>query len=214
MLVYVDESGDAGLKLARGSSAYFVVALVVFEDEEDAKAVEQRITLLRRELNLHPQFEFKFNKCRPEHRMAFLQAMAPYGFFYYGIVINKSGLYGPGFKVKESFYKYATQLVFLNAREHLEDARVYIDASGDRQFRREITTYLKKKINQEKRHIEQVGFLDSEKHDLIQLADMVSGAIHRSYSGKADAEGYIKLIRMREAGLQIWPGLKNNEPES
>ena len=208
MLVYVDESGDAGLKLAQGSSAYFVVALVVFEDEEDALAAEQRISLLRRELGLHPRFEFKFNKSRPEHRKSFLQAMAPYGFFYYGIIINKSGLYGPGFKVKESFYKYATRLVFLNAREHLENARVYIDASGDRQFRREITTYLKKKINQEKRHIKQVGFLDSGKHNLIQLADMVSGAIYRSYSGKADAESYIKLIRMREAGVQVWPSIK------
>ena len=32
MLVYVDESGDAGLKISQGSSPYFVVALIVFDD--------------------------------------------------------------------------------------------------------------------------------------------------------------------------------------
>ncbi len=214
MLVFVDESGDPGLRLDRGSSAFFVVVLTVFDDEEETKAVAQRITLLRHELKLPPQFEFKFNKCRPAHRIAFLKAVAPYDFFYYAIVINKSGLYGEGFKVKESFYKYATQLVFLNARHHLEDARVYIDASGDRDFRRQINVYLKNKINLEKRHIKSVAFLNSANNDLIQLADMVAGAINRSYGKKADAEQYVKLIRFREANLQVWPNLKNEEPKS
>lgn len=43
---------------------------------------------------------------------------------------------------------------------------------------------------------------------------MVSGAIHGSRGEKADAKDYIQLIRLREAGVQIWPNLKNNEPES
>ena len=47
MLVFVDESGDAGLKINQGSSPHFVVALVVFEDNEEATVLEQRIQLLR-----------------------------------------------------------------------------------------------------------------------------------------------------------------------
>lgn len=201
----MDESGDPGLKIAQGSSAYFVVALVVFDDEEEAKAVDQRLGLLRRELHLHPAFEFKFNKCRPEHRKALLGAVAPYDFFYYGIVINKAGLYGEGFKFKDSFYKYAAQLVFLNSREHLENAVVCIDGTGNRDFRQQTSTYLKRRINLEKRHIERVIFLNSAKSSLIQVADMVAGAINRSYGEKADAQEYIKLIRPREAQVQVWP---------
>lgn len=134
MLAYIDESGDAGLKIAEGSSKVFVIAVVVFEDGEEAASVEQRIKLLKHELGLKPYFEFKFNKCKSEFRLSFLKAVAPYNFFYYGIVINKAGLYGEGFKFKESFYKYATQLLLLNAREHLEDAIINIDASGEREF--------------------------------------------------------------------------------
>jgi hypothetical protein len=210
-LVYVDGSGDPGLKLAQGSSAHFVVALVVFQEQAEAAVVEQRLRLLRHELHLDPRFEFKFNKARADIRAAFLKAVAPYDFFYYGIVIRKQGLYGEGFRVKESFYKYVTQLVFLNAREHLEDARVFIDASGDREFRRQINTYLKRKINSEKKHIKRVDFLDSAKSDLIQLADMVAGAINRSFGNKTDAKDYVKLIRHREGHLQAWPCLENEK---
>ncbi len=214
MLVFVDESGDPGLKIETGSSPFFVVVLIVFEEVEETRALERRIELLRHELHLHPSFEFKFNKCRSDYRLSFLRAVAPYSFFYYGIVIDKVHLYGEGFKVKESFYKYVMQLVLLNAREHLEEADVYIDASGEREFRRQMNTYLKRKVNVEKRHIRRVGFLDSAKHSLIQLADMVAGALNRSQGDKSDAEDYIKVIRHREAHVQVWPSRKNKKPKS
>lgn len=211
MFVYLDESGDPGLKIVQGSSRYFVVALAVFQDEEETHAIDQRLSLLRRELHLNPSFEFKFNKCNRELRLAFLQAAAPYDFFYYGIVIDKAGLYGDGFKVKESFYKYVTQLLFLNAREHLENAHVYIDACGDRDFRREINAYLKRKINQERQHIASVSFLNSANSNLIQLADMLAGAINRSHSGKPDAADYIRVVRHRKAHVQVWPNREKDE---
>lgn len=31
MLVFIDESGDSGLKIGEGSSRYFTVGLVIFE---------------------------------------------------------------------------------------------------------------------------------------------------------------------------------------
>jgi len=102
MLVFVDESGDPGLKIEQGSSRYFVVALVIFEDNDEAQAADDRITLLRREMRLDPRFEFRFNKCRRNFREQFLKAVAPYQFFYYGIVINKepNKLWGEGFQHK------------------------------------------------------------------------------------------------------------------
>lgn len=56
MLVFLDESGDPGLKIIQGSSRYFVIALVVFQDEEETTAIDQRLQLLRRELHLNPHF--------------------------------------------------------------------------------------------------------------------------------------------------------------
>ncbi len=57
MLVFVDESGDPGLKLDKGSSKYFIVTLVVFEDPKDAEDLDLRIRLLRKEFGFHHKFE-------------------------------------------------------------------------------------------------------------------------------------------------------------
>jgi hypothetical protein len=90
MLVFVDESGDTGLKIDQGSSVYFTVTLVIFEENDEAQACDDRIELLKRELNLSENFEFHFSKNDNRIRTAFLEAVLPYNFFYMSIVINKS----------------------------------------------------------------------------------------------------------------------------
>jgi len=208
VLVFVDESGDPGLKLEQGSSRYFVVALVIFEDHEEAQAADDRISLLRREMRLDPRFEFRFNKCRRSYREQFLRAVAPYQFFYYGIFINKdpAKLWGEGFKIKESFYNYASSLVFENAKAFLNNATVIIDGSGSKDFRRQLERYLKLRINDPgHRFIHKVKVQDSRRNNLIQLADMIAGAVNRSFGVKADAQIYRQIISHREVYVQLWP---------
>lgn len=89
MLVFIDESGDSCLKIDKGSSRFFTISLVVFEDNDEATACDQRITLLKRELGWSNNDEFHFKWNSDKVREAFLQAVRPYNFFYYGIVINK-----------------------------------------------------------------------------------------------------------------------------
>src|SRR3989338_1810676 len=108
MLVFIDESGDTGLKIHEGASRCFVISLVVFEEDEEALACDQRIQLLKKELAYPADFEFHFYSNSDRIRKKFLEAVSPYGFFYFGIVVDKDPqkLYGPGFRIKESFYKY------------------------------------------------------------------------------------------------------------
>jgi hypothetical protein len=194
--------------MEQGSSKYFVIVLVIFEDNEEAQAADDRIALLHRELRLDPQFEFRFNKCHRSFREQFLKAVAPYQFFYYGIVINKdpNKLWGDGFKNKDSFYKYACNLVFQNAKTFLDKAVVIIDGSGSKDFRKQLERYFKNRINTpEQRFIKKVKVENSAKNNLLQLADMVAGAIHRSFGSKNDAQSYRPLISHREVYVQLWP---------
>jgi len=48
MLVFVDESGDTGLRLSKGSSNYFVVTLVSFQDHDEATRCDRTIDELRK----------------------------------------------------------------------------------------------------------------------------------------------------------------------
>lgn len=208
MLVFIDESGDSGLKLDKGSSRFFTIALVVFEDDDEATACDQRIQLLKRELNWHSKSEFHFRKNSDKVRKSFIEAVAKYNFFYYGITINKDPgkLYGPGFKNKESFYRYACGLVFENAKEKLRDATVVIDKSGNLDFRNQLARYLRKKMNGKSRLIKKVKMQRSESNNLLQLADYVSGIINRSIATpRKGTYNYRKSIAHREIYVQIWP---------
>lgn len=207
MLVFIDESGDSGLKVNTGSSPFFTIGLVVFEEHDEATACDQRIDLLKRELGQEDSYEFHFKNNSDKVRERFLQAVSPYNFFYYGIVMNKKNLWGDGFKEKKSFYKYTCSLVFENAKDKLENAIIVIDQSGSLDFKQQLQTYLKKKINtQERTTIKKVKMQDSSCNNLIQLADYVTGAINRSlHTHKKDHDKFRKLISHREIYVQIWP---------
>jgi hypothetical protein len=208
MLVFIDESGDAGLKVDLGSSDYFVVTLLMFEENNEAELADLRIQNFKAETGKPTNFEFHFNKCSCRLRESFMAKICHCDFLYFSIVFNKRKLTGDGFKYKESFYKYACRLVFENAKAHLNNATVVIDGSGSREFRRELTTYLRKRINDvksENRYIGKIKIQDSKNNNLLQLADMICGAIARSYTEKEDRETYRNYVKHREISVQFWP---------
>ena len=207
MLVFIDESGDPGFKLNKGSSRFFVVALVTFEDNEEAIACDQRINLLRREINLPEDFEFHFKENSHKRRLEFLKAIAPYNFFYFGIVLNKdpNKLWGEGFKNKESLYKYTCGLVFENAKPYLKNATVIIDQSGHKQFQVQLRKYLRDKANINKTIIKKIKTKRSKGNNLLQLADYIAGTVNRCVLKKKRADEYKKFVAHKEIYVQIWP---------
>lgn len=81
MLVFIDESGDSGLKIQNGSSRFFTVALVVFEDNEEAINCDKRIELLKGELGWEKGSEFHFKNNSDKVRKAFLRLLCLIIFF-------------------------------------------------------------------------------------------------------------------------------------
>lgn len=207
MLVFIDESGDSGLKIGKGSSRYFTIAMVVFEENEEATRCDQRIELLKSELGWEGNSEFHFKNNSIKVRESFFKAIMPYNFFFYGFVINKDPkkLWGDGFKNKESFYKYACGLVFENAKDKLKNAIVLIDKSGNMDFRRQLGKNLRRKINIQEKIIKKVKMQKSQSNNLLQLADYVAGAINRSLSNRKNSKKFRKMISAREIKVQIWP---------
>lgn len=208
MLVFIDESGDTGLKIGQGSSRYFVISLVIFEDHKEAEACDKRISLLSRELGYPEGFLFHFKDNSHRVRMAFLQAVAPYDFFYFGFILNKDPqkLWGEGFKIKESLYKSVCSYVFENAKPYLKDAIVVVDKTGKKVFRSQLAKYLKRKINTDgKDVIREVKMQPDRGNNLLQLADYVAGVINRYQQGKKFSEEYRRFIAHKEIYVQLWP---------
>jgi hypothetical protein len=201
VLVLIDESGDAGFKLTRGSTPHFVVAMVVFDDFKEAERTSAIIEAARISLRIKP--EFKFNKCSAQVKDGFFTAVAGCKFAVHALVVDKSTIYSDYLREnKGQFYNFFVKSLLKHDSGALIGARVKIDGSGDREFKRELGAYLKREAGKGK--IASVKFAESHRDNLIQLADMVAGAIARSYR-EGDRNEHDRWRRMLNSKVRnIW----------
>lgn len=200
MLVFIDDSGDPGFRIDRGSTRAFVICCVIFDDELEAEKTAIAIKELRRKLRKPDYYEFKFNKCSREYRTKFLQAIAGFKFRVRALVMRKDLIRSPELKrSKESFYNFTIKTVLKYNEETIKRAKIRLDGSGSRLFRQSLLVYLRKSLNTSERTIiENIRFRDSNKDVLIQLADMIAGSISRTYQQeKSDRELYLGVIKKR-----------------
>lgn len=185
MLVFIDESGDPGFKVSKGSSPVFTAVLVAFRDRTQAAPTDAAISALAERLKIQP--EFKFSKSRPEVKDAFFNAVAPFDFCVRSIVVVKDKIYSPHLRAnKEAFYGFFVKSMLKFDNNLLQAAKIVIDGSGDREFKRELASYFRKQLGPGQ--LEKLSFQDSASDRLVQLADMCAGAIARSYKkDRADA---------------------------
>jgi Protein of unknown function (DUF3800) len=177
MIVFIDEAGDPGFKLGRGSTDVFVVALVAFRDVAASNATQAAIEALARRLKIRD--EFRFNKTRNQVRDIF-EAVRHCNFRVRSIVVRKERIYSQHLRAeKEDFYRFFVRSMLSHDSGLLRDARVIIDGSGDRTFKRELQTYLKRQLREGA--VRDLRFSNSANDRLLQLADMCAGAIARSY---------------------------------
>jgi hypothetical protein len=192
MLVFIDESGDPGFKLSKGSTAAFVAALVAFSDHDQAHAAQNAIEALAVRLRIRP--EFKFSKCRPEVRDAFFAAVIPFDFCVRAIVVQKERIYSPHLRSeKEAFYSFFVKSMLKFDDGLLDSAQIVIDGSGDRYFKREMEAYFRRHLGSGK--VKNIKFNNSESDRLVQLADMCTGAIARSFkSDRTDCNRWRDML--------------------
>lgn len=198
MLVFIDDSGDAGFKLDRGSSKFFVISCVIFEDDLEVLKTSVAIKELRRKLKLADYREFKFNSTTKKIRAEFLRTINQFKFSVRCVVVDKVLIKSYELKSRtEAFYSYTIKLVLKHSGGSILNAKIRIDGSGSREFRKNFVTYLRKELNsKEKTIMKNCKLVDSKTNDLIQMADMIAGSIRRSYeSNKTDSKEYKQIFQ-------------------
>jgi len=200
MLVFIDDSGDPGFKVKKGSSTAFVICCVIFDDDLEAEKTAIAIKEFRRDVKKSDQYEFKFNKSNRKIREGFLKAVRNQHFRVRAIVVRKDLVRSELLRNnKDSFYRYIIKLVLKNNFGTITNAKVKIDGSGDREFIRELITYLRRDLNKGTRPIvADIKIKNSKNNVLIQLADMIAGSINRTtQNDKTDKDVYYKIIKRR-----------------
>ncbi len=204
MLVFIDESGDPGFKIGKGSSSVFVIAMIIFDDTLEAEKASLAIKETRRKLNVSDLFEFKFSKTDTRFKNTFFKAIQPFKFRIRAITVTKEIIYSQKLRTeKENFYNFIVMQI-LKQGKTIKRAKLRFDSRGEKALRDELRIYLSQQLdNKHKSIFTDLKFVDSKRNTLIQLADMVAGAIAYSCSGKT--KKYLEELKVTNKIEDVWP---------
>lgn len=183
-----DEAGDVSFAFTKGASRYFVVAVVA---TTDPNALRQTLADLRQNSGLPADYEFSFHALSSAPlRQRVLEALCRVDFESWAIIVDKTSLPDP-FKIMRrlDFYLYfVTELIRLIPTSKREGATLILDEFGSAATQRmELRRFMT--IRNIPRAFKRILIRRSRSESLIQVADLVAGAILRRQA-KDDAAAY------------------------
>ena len=201
-LIFMDESGDTGFKFTKGSSGFFVLCLVIFDKPKKAEKASSRIKLLRKELKLPDKFEFKFSTTTTTKiKETFLKTVKNENFFYRAVVVNKKKLASLHSHQKQELLYLITAETLLLRGQPLNKSTLILDRIN-RQFLKKMNFFLNRRLNTRlSKIIKKIKADNSANNNLLQLTDMVCGAIYRKYSRRD--EKFYHLIKTKEEEIYV-----------
>lgn len=183
-----DEAGDVSFSFDRGASRYFVVAAIATSQPDDLR---QLLADLRQRSGLPHEYEFKFNALSSTAlRRRVFTALRDADFEAWAVLVDKTALSDP-FKIMRSldvYVYFVTELIQLIPAEKREGATLILDEFGPAaQLRAELRRFMIARAIP--RHFKRILTKRSRSEPLIQIADLVAGALLRR-DARRDAEMY------------------------
>jgi hypothetical protein len=188
-----DEAGDVSLNFEKGASRYFVPAFIATQSPD---ALRNMLADLRQALGLRATHEFKFHKMTsPDVRSQVFSTLARADFNAWALFVDKTRL-PKIFETTEGIEIYThfiTELLTIIPADLQKDATLILDEFGSTP---DLRTELRRTMI--KRHMprlfKRVIVRSSDRESLIQVADLVAGAIMRRDS-QNDSEAFDMISR-------------------
>lgn len=194
-LIFIDDSGDPGFTYA--SSANFLMASAVFIDADIAARVNDVMNNYKKSLGWSEETEFKFTSTNKRIIKELLKQVAEYDFEIYSIYIDKTE-YKTLLPIIDKSKLYNWAIKELLGIIPLGNAYVKMDGHFGQRYRMRLSSYLRQEIKKKGMRIKQFKLEDSKKDNLIQLADLIAGAINRSLKPeKTDSKDYVAILKNR-----------------
>nr|WP_304112376.1 DUF3800 domain-containing protein [Finegoldia magna] len=177
MYVFIDDSGDAGVKFNRGSSTHLVMAACVVPN--DSALIDIQRVMSRMPRHLKTAGEFKHSKMKASHKEEFFRALESMNFHVRTIIVDKRELKSGFLREHANEMKsYFIKQLLTHTWGQIENAQILIDGADLRAFGVKSTQYLLSQINSEEVPVAlEIACRDSKEELGLQLADMVAGTI-------------------------------------
>jgi hypothetical protein len=196
-----DEAGDVSLNFEKGASRYFVPAFISTQKPD---LLRETLANLRVRLRLSETHEFKFHKMTStEIRNEVFSTLARADFDTWALIVDKTRL-PKIFETTESldiYTHFITELLTIIPANLQKDATLILDEFGSTP---DLRTELRRAMN--KRHMprlfKRVLIRPSNRESLIQIADLVAGAIMRRDT-QSDSEAF-EMISKKIKRLEVY----------
>lgn len=207
MKIFIDESGDPGFKIEEGSSRFFIVALIIFDDNREVDKARTAISNLKREWKKGEYFEFKFSKMSRKERQQFLRIAVQAKFKIRAVIFDKVRMNTLQLEhFKKNYYQYAIRSLLEHHDCTIQGSEIKIDTFGENYYRENLIKYFNEHLcsspDETGKHL---TFQDSKHDVLIQLADVVAGSLRKSFNKSTDdAQAYRKIFEDHEEEIKVF----------
>ena len=182
-LVFVDESGNPGIKDEQGE---FVIVGVVIVNEDDLARISEEFLNIRKQMSLGVDFEFKFSKTDKRVIMKLLNSISDVHFEVYALIFSKREIQTNGQTI------YNRLLCDLIKEMKIENADILVDGKTSRRNKNSVASFFRKELSVMGNKLR---YGNSKSFDGLQLADLVAGTMHRFYANKRGGADFMTLIK-------------------
>jgi hypothetical protein len=207
--IFVDESGQSNLDVTKPDvgTHFFLTAIIIQAADVDAvrAGVEQvraascqtgelRGSKLGRHIGRYKAVLSELNRL-------------PYHFYALAVDKREIGL-SSGLAFRDTFHKFMAGQLFRRLFQAFPNARVVADEFGRQKFMDGFASYLVKNYALTLFDQPKVTFANSKAEPLVQLADVVCGAVARSYDKARttrDSAALLQAIRPKALLIDEWP---------
>ncbi len=205
-----DETGEAGFRFDRGSSSFFVAGLVLTNRPDDLR---NYVSDFQHRLGLNPMDEISFHRSPDRNRVAFLQGLLDYDLVIRALVVNKASLSAElGILKRTEFYVWAFGELLARISNELNSATITLDEFGSSDA---TVDALRRALRQRlsgpafRQHIRRIRARRSQSEAVLQIADMVTGAVYRHITTGVDRFYRVVQARTRILRVQLNENLSN-----
>jgi hypothetical protein len=200
-VIYIDESGNPDV--GNLDPPVFVIAAVVIQSRQNVAGLEQRFQSAFAVIQRPPSHELRSAGLSVAKHARVLRELSLLEYQWAAACFNKAKLTSAGFADPSTFYRYAFQFLIGDLLTVAWQSDLVIDENSTADFQSQLKQYLRRQnsglpVNR----LGSVKFSASSKQRLIQLADLVAGAVRRSVKGDAAP---LKEIEHQMIDLQFWP---------
>lgn len=215
MPTFIDESGDPGG--GAGASPFFRLCAVTVPTATLAAAIQSAVRRVKKDFRLPATYEFKYSASgiHPDRRMAFFRSVAGFDWNFATASIEKGRLPLDQRTPQGCQWLATTALAIILRPVYLSQfdsdpasyrkERVTVDDNRDGKFLDLVTAQFRAlgKCEQPERYlVGRVAFRDSTTDEVLQLADMVCGAVGAHLDG--DSTWY-DLLKSRDLATWEFP---------